>query len=169
MLALWEFFWTRADWVPGPPPVIPPPVVDVAVPTSKGSGASRHKVRGDYTAADSDFWQLRERYLRRHLPQLDTLAGPLDVAVPIDEQAAIEKSNLPVVAPVSTVEGPAPGGAVISLQQQLSSALHAARTANNAVQLRTAIAVATQLALDISDKRTQYYNRAIALLLLDVF
>lgn len=61
-LALWEMFWTEADWVPGPPPPPPPaPAAPDSITDSGGGGQGRSD---DDTFPPEDFWDVREAYLR---------------------------------------------------------------------------------------------------------
>lgn len=60
-LLLWEYHLDSTEWFPA---VVVTPAAVVA--TSGGSGRSR------YTSPDPDFWLVRERYLRRHFPEIST-------------------------------------------------------------------------------------------------
>lgn len=152
MLALWEYFWTGAAWVPGPPP-IPPPPPPTGNPSNAGGGGKRQ-----YERVGEHFWQVRERYLRQAMPRLEAIA----------KSPAVEETNLPAVEEQGKVEAVPPGGVLLQ-QQALRAALAAARSAANAKALREAMSRAQAIVLDISRIRQQYYARAIALLLLDVF
>lgn len=63
MLALWEFFWTEADWAPAPEPV-----AQDEADEARGSGHKHKYVEPDYYRAGDDFWDVREAYLRSKLP-----------------------------------------------------------------------------------------------------
>lgn len=146
MLALWEYFWTEADWVQAPPVVVPD-----AVP----SGGAR----GDgYRPLPDEFWEARDRYIRRHITP------------------AVERTNAKLPPHLRLVHpSPAPEtvdteteAAVARLVTERSAALSLARAATSATELRTASARALQLTLDISNLIDDYYMQAAIILLLDV-
>lgn len=62
MLALWEYFWDTADWIPAPTPPAPP------ANEARGSGGGEGPFEFDYSPLGEDFWKVREEYLRSHLP-----------------------------------------------------------------------------------------------------
>lgn len=66
-LALLGFFWTAADWVPAPEPVVAPAVTD-----SLGGKPERRRKssKPPYIQANSDFWEARERYLASLQPEI---------------------------------------------------------------------------------------------------
>lgn len=72
-LALSLFFWDDADWS-GEAPAEP---TTAETPEARGSGKNRK--RREYTRADDEFWEIRERWLRAmHEPLPFTQDIPID-------------------------------------------------------------------------------------------
>lgn len=135
-LGLWEFFWDSADWIAA----TPAPVAPTASRSNSGGGHRK------YESAPGDFWDVRERYLRRFLE-------------PIEKTAPLPSPSVSEEAPVAPT---------IVREQALQAAIGAARNAQTVAVLQDAVRRANELALDISNIQHQYYSRAITLLLLDV-
>lgn len=149
MLALWEYFWDDTDWTGGPPAPSPAPA-----PVPSGGGGGHKKRRNqEYQPLPSDFWDVRERYLRRFVE-------PLAKDTPRPTPAPVKTT----VAEIIPDDGP-----LLLMQQALAAALQRARAAQTDAELRDATKRAYALALDISNFHQQYYNRAIGILLLDLF
>lgn len=157
MLALLEYFWTETDWTGSPAPAPSPTPSPSESPVGKGSGASRKRA---YVSPDGDFWDVRERYLRR-------LHGTLPN--PIAHTDSIETLNLSPATGTDNIEPPPADMGMALRRQALSAALSRAESAANRVELRSAAARVQAIALDISKIQQQYDDRAIALLLLDAF
>lgn len=156
MLALWEFFWTEADWTGAPPAPTPAPATVQA--ESRGGGHKRENDR-----LGSDYWDVRERYLRRFAkPLVEAISKSVEVEED-NSTRSIEGEKLDI-RPRAEIDSH-----LLLRQQALVAALQAAYTAQTQTALRDAMQRATQLHLDISNLQQQHYNRAIALLLLDAF
>lgn len=73
LLALWFDFWNPASWTPGPPPQLP----DGGAHGS-GHGKQDEDDYAQYPAipdrANQDYWDEREKFLRRHLPAIKSAA-----------------------------------------------------------------------------------------------
>ena len=153
MLALWGFFWEGTDWSGIAPPA--------PAPTPQESRGGGHKKENDRLGVD--YWDARERYLRR-------FAEPL-----IKEVAPVENTNSPEPEEVDKLADTAPGrvdydnSALLLYQQAMAAALQAAYAAQNAQHLQDAVQRANALSLDIARIKQQHYNRAIAVLLLNAF
>lgn len=155
MLALWEFNWTVSDWTGVAPTPAP------AVPEMAQGGGARGRQRIPYSRADDDFWEVRERYLRRFAKKYKESMAPAEPIESIDSTPTPEVSN---------IDRPAGGrDAAILLQQAMDAALARAEHAADAIELRDAMQRVNSLYLDISHIHQQNYNRAIVLLLLDAF
>lgn len=157
MLALWFDFWSWGA-APSPPPPPPAPAPDAA-----SSNAGGGKRRREYVSPHPDFWDVRERYLRRFL-------HPLEES--IEQPAPIETSDSTTTEP-DDILTPATGrgeraSPLAELRFEFDMAALRARQARDALELQQAVLRANALALDISKTKQQYFNRAIALLLLDV-
>lgn len=162
MLALWMYQWDETEWVAAPPAPAPAPV---EAPRSNAGGGKR---RNDYIGPSPDFWEVRERYLRRYEKA-------------ISEASVIAKNNFPSQEPHDNLSGDRAGGipsadtandlqAVLELMRfELEVARARARQARNATELQEAMRAAMTLALDIRKIEQQYYDRAISILLLNVF
>lgn len=149
MLALWGYFWDTSAWSGAAPSPTPAPA---PTPTPNPAGGGKHQRA--YTPLGSDYWYARERYLRRFVEPL--------------VKATLRPTPAPQAAPTTTPP-PSHVGNEQLLQQALIAAYHRAQTAQSAAVLQEAAARISSLALDISNLQQQYYNRTIALLLLDVF
>lgn len=153
MLALLGFVWEAQPPSPGPP--------DPSISQDLGSGGGGRK---KYKKAAPDFWDVRERYLRRYAPKLQEAIKDVEV---------IGKSNETSKQDNDKLEGNRAGGGVspmvhaMLLGQALQANLSRASVAQSAVELREHLQRASQLALDIEQIKMQYSNRAMALLLLD--
>lgn len=63
MLALWEYFWTEADWTPAPAPAPSASVADI----DRGSGKGHKPFI--WESAGPDYWDVREQHLKRLFPE----------------------------------------------------------------------------------------------------
>lgn len=66
MLAIWEYFWTEADWTPGSASATA--TVSVSTVTtiiSAGGGGPMIVVSSEPEIALEEFWEVREKYLKR--------------------------------------------------------------------------------------------------------
>jgi hypothetical protein len=173
MLALWEYEWDESDWtgITSAPATTSDAFFGLllalrwegtdtpATTTTQDPGAGGGKKKNEYIGPDPDFWDVRERYLRRFVkPQV------------IKALPALERPQ-PVPAPIPPVQyTPLEDTATpfILQQQALAAALQRAVSAQNAAELQQAAQRAYKIALDIQKIHQQYYERAIAILLLDV-
>lgn len=146
MLANWFFFWTESDWTGVAPTPSPTPTDE-----GRSDAGGGHKKRR-YERLGEDFWNVRERYLRRFVE-------------PAIKQAAQEVPHQEPQASPQTNDGE---GAVILLRQAMEAALNRARNAQTFDELQDAAQRSLALSIDIANIKNQYYNRAIAILLLDV-
>lgn len=161
MLALWMYQWDEAEWTAASPAPAPAPAAEAS-----RSNAGGGKRRNDYVGPSPDFWEVRERYLRRYEKV-------------IERTQVIAKSNFPAQETSDNLSGDRAGGqppattdlqAVLELMRfELEVARAKAQHAKNATELQEAMRAAVTLALDIRKIEQQYYDRAISVLLLDVF
>lgn len=141
-LLLWEYFWNEPDWIQAPPPAS----VSAADVVSLTIG-------GKPDRADSDFWEIRERYLARFVePLLKETPNELISEVESFQNFSLDENK-----------------ELLKLQEQRLQAFSLARRARTLDQLRTASQRVVQLSLDISKIQDQYYNQAVHILLLDLF
>ena len=173
MLALWAYEWDESDWTGSAPAATTDPFFGLLLAlqwegtttptptptTTQDPGAGGGKKKNHYIGPDPDFWDVRERYLRRFvkpavLAAIPALRQPDPVPVPY---------VAPTYAPLEDTETP-----FILQQQALAAALQRAVNAQNATELQDAGQRAQKIALDIQKIHQQYYERAIAILLLDV-
>ena len=173
MLALWQYEWDESDWsgsassatatdafaglllalqwegtaTPAPTPT------PADTPTVGGHG----KKQNDYLGQDESFWLAKARYLRMFVkPEVEKV---LPVAVkPTPSPAS------PDYAPLEDTITP-----YLLHLQALQAALQRAMNARNATDLQQAAQRTRTLALDIQKLQQQDYERAIEILLLDVF
>lgn len=156
MLGVWMYFWNQASWLPAPPPV--------TTPAAQSQGGSKFKGHyrpkpdygiEEYRGAPQDYWDVRERYLRRFMePVLKQEAQQIQIreSEPIKEDQVKEgQSHLRL------------------LQQARDAVVERARTASNLADVQKEVARVIKLTLDISALRVQYYERAAIILLLDLF
>lgn len=162
MLANWMFFWNSADWVQAPPP----PVVNTN-PESWGSKSKERNIPGwkvdpwlETDRASQDYWDVRERYIRRYM-------------TPVLEKEAVQEVKIRQSRPIKENEGNPEVTAGQShlqlLQQARDAVVERARTATNVEALQREVQRVIKLTLDISALRVQYYERAVIILLLDLF
>lgn len=117
----------------------------IVIPPSGGGGG--HK-KDEYHPLPDDFWEIRERYLRRHLtPVIERVHIPEELQHhnPVSEETALQK-----------------------LLQLRETARASAALAKNAADLRADTAKTLKLTLDIQRLIDQYYEQAAIILLLDV-
>jgi hypothetical protein len=159
MLALWEYFWNAPDWVPGPPPPVTVP------PTNDSQGSSRGKYFRppvdpwlERTSHDQEYWDLRERYLRRFME-------------PALKAERVQEVKIRESSPIKYHEDKLSAGQthLALLQQARDAVVSRARIAATETELRNEVARVIKLTLDISNLRIQYYERAAIILLLDLF
>lgn len=162
MLANWMFFWNVPDWVPQPPPVVPPPYQ-----TQGGTKSKEHfKPPVDpwlesRTSHDQEYWGLRERYLRRFL----------EPALRAEKLEGATQTQMRESGPIKAHETHLSEGQshLALLQQARDAVVQRARIATTETELREEVARVLKLTLDISSLRNQYYERAAIILLLDLF
>jgi hypothetical protein len=157
MLALWEFFWNPADWAGSSTP-----------PISKQDGGSRSSKKPppswkvdpwlERTSHDQQYWDLRERYLRRFL-------------APVLAEEGATPPQIRESSPIKAHEDHISEGQnhLRMLQQARDAVVQRARFASTQGELRKETARAIKLTLDIQSLRIQYYERAAIILLLDLF
>lgn len=152
MLAQWEYFWTAADWIPGPPPPSSSGnAVAVLTPFGAGSGGNR---------ADSDFWEIRERYIRR---LMHVVQEPVHAPEPSHPPSAQPyRSPLPL-QPM----GPAtpPAFSFDALVRAQSLAVAQARAAHSRAELQRAGIKILETSRALSTLRQQTELEYLALLL----
>lgn len=153
MLANWMFFWGWGGVTPTTP---------VATPQSQGGSKFKGHYRPkpdsgieEYRGAPQDYWDVRERYLRRFMePVLKQEAHEIQIreSEPIREDQVKEgQSHLRM------------------LQQARDAVVERARQSTNLADVQKEVARVIKLTLDISALRVQYYERAVIILLLDLF
>lgn len=148
MLALFEYFWTAADWVPAPPAS-----ASAAAVVSLGAGSGR---------ADSDFWEIRERYIRRLLraAETDHASQPAQPAHKTSRES--RRSPLPLQ---SVVAPPPPAFSFDALVREQAIALAIARAARSRTELQRSAAKIVETSRQLSAQRQQTELEYLALLL----
>lgn len=148
--ALWHFFWTESDWTPAPS----------VAPAGAGSGGRGEgsKRKKEYVPAAEDFWEIRDRFLRRlmHITDGDT------------DLPAIVKNYLPPTFNPSYLSR------YLAEQQAL---LRLAQASSNLAQLRNLAPRLTEITRVVTQakriqkrrsirRKTKLYALSIALLLI---
>lgn len=175
MLALWQYEWDEEDWSGTPPapatdeffglllalrwegttttPTPTPTPTPADAPTVGGHG----KKKNDYLGQDESFWLAKARYLRMFVkPEIDKVVLP--TVRPTPSPAS------PDYAPLQDTITP-----YLLHMQALQAALQRAINAQNMAEMQQAAQRTRALALDIQKLQQQDYERAIEILLLDVF
>lgn len=191
MLALWQYSWEEAEWVPSElfhgmllalcwhdepatpapddffglllalrwdgtdAPVEPEPEPEVVAEGRSNAGGGGPLL---YTGPDPDFWDVRERYLRRY----EKVVSNVEPIAKSDFTPVVKGDNLIGSA------GGMPGGPLAVLQMELAAQRQQARKAVDSAQLQQSMRQAAAIALDIRKIHQQYYDQAISILLLDV-
>jgi len=146
MLALWEFFWTEADWTPAPS------TTSATGASNAGGGGFRDRnldrAFRDIAPLSDDYWQVRERYIRRLTrPQLQP---------PQPQQSPGQQPQQPLP---STNQDLAQAHETLVVQRAIAiEQAYSAQTRADLLQLGTHIAQLTQ--------RLQRYEAAALELLL---
>ncbi len=146
MLALWEYFWVSADWAGG---VASVSAADVVV---LSGGARGH----DYHPLPDEFWEVRERYIRRFVE-------------PIVKQTKTSIPNETTTNPRLITKATIAQAKLRATQTERDILLAKARLATNRQDLQQHSARILQLSLDILKTNDQYYEQAAIILLLDIF
>ena len=155
MLALLEYFW---DWGGAPSPSPSPSPSPAPTPAPDTAGA-RGRQKRKYIQAPNDFWEVRERYIRRFVEKARKTIFNEVPLLPVEEETARQDEPDVMSQPSET----------LLLRQAFDVAARRAQNAQTISELRTISDRLRSLALDISKIEQQNYDRAIALLLLDVF
>jgi len=147
MLALWEFFWTEADWTPAPS------TTSATGASNAGGGGFRDRNldRALHAIAplSDDYWQVRERYIRR-------LTRPQ----PQPQQLQQSPEPQPSQSPPTTHQELAQEYAAVQAQRAIAiEQAYVAKTRADLLQLGTLIAQLTQ-------RLQRYESAALELLLL---
>jgi hypothetical protein len=148
-LTLWEFFWTETDWVTGPPSVSAADVV-VAKFGSKGH---------DYRPVSDDFWEARERYIKRFVEPIVKQSREATQPAPEPESTAARQITRATIAQAK----------LRSLQTERDLLLEKVRITQNREELQQGSARIIQISLDILNANYQYYEQAAIILLLDIY
>lgn len=138
MLANLMFFWDETDWVPTTEPAV------IVTNTTIGGKPEKHQYHG----RDEDFWEVRERYLRRFLPE-EVLKPEKQ---PVSEEIVAHK----------------PIDKTIILKQAQDAAVIAARNAKDYSALRETVLRILQIVAEIADIKKSYDFRARFILLSDL-
>ena len=147
-LTLWEFFWTESDWVAGSATAA---TVVVSRGGSKGS---------DYHPIPDDFWEARERYIRRFVePTVRRSREEVPPAPPEQEKQAARLITKATIAQAK----------LRSLQTERDLLLEKARATRTREELQRSAARILQISLDILAANNQYYEQAAIILLLDIY
>jgi len=147
MLALWEFFWTEADWTPAPS------TTSATGASNAGGGGFRDRnldrAFRDIAPLSDDYWQVRERYIRRLTrPQLQP---------PQPQQSPGQQPQQPLP---STNQDLAQAHETLVVQRAIAiEQAYVAKTRADLLQLGTLIAQLTQ-------RLQRYESAALELLLL---
>lgn len=157
MLALLEYFWTEADWVPAPSVS----VAEVVVIRGAGSGAG-YDIQWPVDPAfspsptlepdrlPSDYWEVRERYIRRLLrPTSQPQPSPTT-------PEPVSRETIPLSIP------PSPPPDISLLYAERAAAISAARAARTRTDLLRIGALIAALTLQLQ----RYEDEALELLLL---
>lgn len=144
MLALWEYFWTEADWVPGTASATATASISISTGLSNAGGGHWKESRSSRYSErlSDDYWDTRERYLRKL------------VAVPKDK---------PLPSPpkiVTSVKAKPPANA--SLREQQAYAIATARL----TKTRSELLRIGKIISDLTIKINQFENQEIELLLM---
>lgn len=159
MLAIWEYFWNNN------------PTWGVATTASPNEGGARpgkyFRPKPDsgieeYRGAPKDYWDVRERYLRRFMEPV------LKAEAALKEQVAHE-IQIRESEPIREDQVKEGQSHLRLLQQARDAVVERARTASNLADAQKEVARVIKLTLDISALRVQYYERAVIILLLDLF
>lgn len=122
-------------------------------PTVGGHG----KKKNDYLGQDEAFWLAKAEYLRQHVkPAIEKVLPPPGTRTPFPAS--------PDYAPLQDTITP-----YLLHMQALQAALQRAINAQNMAEMQQAAQRTRALALDIQKLQQQDYERAIEILLLDVF
>lgn len=150
-LLLWEYFWTEADWVPAPPSVS---AADVVVPTMFGSKGH------DYHPLPDDFWEARERYIRRFI--VPVLQQTQTAETSTQEQELRQAARVITKATIAQAK-------LRSLHTERNLLLEQLRLVRTREEFQRHAARILQISLDILNANNQYYEQAAIILLLDLF
>lgn len=156
MLANWMFFWPLPLWTPGTTPTTTTAPNDGGARPGKYFRPKPDSGIEDYRGAPQDYWDVRERYLRRFMePVLKQEAHEIQIreSEPIREDLSVQKGQ----------------SHLRMLQQARDAVVERARQATDLDILQKEVARVIKLTLDISALRVQYYERAVIILLLDLF
>lgn len=115
--------------------------------------------------ASGDYWDVRERYLRRFVRPLaptasDSLSSSVAPFLPVADDSQI------LLTPDQSIGGAPPSQEALL---RLNTAIAAAQQAQSMPELRAASRRLAQIMLDIAALEVQYSDEAIVLLLLDAF
>ncbi len=146
-------------------PLVPPPTTNTP-PETFGSKSNETDVPGwkvdpwldDRQSHDQEYWDLRERYLRRFME-------------PVLREEKATSVKMRESGPIKYHEDKLSEGQshLALLQQARDAVVQRAREAVTSDSLRKEVARVIKLTLDISSYRAQYYERAAIILLLDLF
>jgi len=149
-LLLWEYFWIEADWIAAPP-AASASAADVATPMFGSKGSS-------YSPLPDEFWEIRERYIRRFIEPTvrhsreNITAEPTEIENPrLITKATIEHAKLR------------------SLVTERDTLFAKVRLTANREEFQRQSARVLKLSLDILNWQYQYYEQAAIILLLDIF
>lgn len=155
-LALWEFFWTEADWVAGPPPPPPAPEATPLPDANTTSGGGGGKLNPDDEGPHPDLWDVREAYLRQLFEKVHEIqpTKPVEPPPADDEPADSPQRVLANFFPRYTAEL---GEAITALRlAESTDALHKAGT--RVAELVAAYAEAKRAADEDASKREIAYR-----------
>lgn len=126
--------------------------VVIPVPINQSTGGAR---RDDYKPIPDDFWEVRERYLRRYVE-------PVVLRTTKELPAAVELAVVNQEEQIVTAE-------LAILSEKRDNALLRARASRNADELRTYALRVIQLTIDLEQEQIAAQNmRAALILLLDI-
>jgi hypothetical protein len=156
-LTLWEYFWTEADWIPAPPATSSGPAT-VSALSSAGANGNDYAPKPDSwlegQRATDEYWEEREKYIRRHLEPI------LREVIPLELEKGPQLVD--TILPLKQDE-------LFILQYKRNAMLRRAYAAQSEAELRKTADRVIKLSLDIRDHITQYYERAAIIILLDIF
>lgn len=158
MLGLWMYHWDATTWGGAPPEPEPPPVV-VGNPSNAGGG------RYD-RALDADYWETRERYIRRMLrvAEIPLPHAPSTSPQPSDDATPAQPGR----SESSPAAIPAPADLARALEEALARqalAVERAREAQTRAELQLAGAAIVAVTLEIARLRDMQELEMLAILL----
>lgn len=173
MLGLWEYFWTEGDWAQGSVTLSADAGTVVATGQTadliNSTPAERSTGAGSGGRLDDDFWEARERYIKRMLQVVDVEPEHAPTLEQLESIDALSPQHLGSQLPLRDV-GPSPYASIAfnrALELQ-ARAVALARLAQTNAELKKAgeLVAATSRAIARLKHQHEIENYAVVMTLL---